>query len=113
AVPPGRDVVPARPGQRPDLPGPAVAGRPPLPPPPARRGGPHRLPRVQLVAGPPRPLPRHPRLLLRAPAAVGLVRVARAEDETRRGPRAVYPAVRGGLVPPARRGRPPRRAPLL
>ena len=74
---------------------PADARRPVLSRRAARRGRAHRLPGLQLVDRPPGQGPRHPRVLLRHAAGVGLGQPPRAEDAAVRRPRALQTAVRG------------------
>src|SRR5262245_48207619 len=102
-MPTGDHVVPPRPDQRADLPAIVVAGRPLLPASAARCGGPDRLPRLPLLAGPAGPFSRHPRFLLRAPSAMGLGRLARPQHAALGRSRPLLAALRGGVVSGTRR----------
>ena len=93
--------------------GPGQPGRSLLPPPAARRGRADRLPRLQLVDRPAGEGARHPGVLLRHAADLGLGRLADQEDAPLRRPRALQTAVRRAVVPRARLPRDVRRPSVL
>ncbi len=98
----GRNVVPPRAGESPQVLGPGRTGRPLLPPPAARRRRADRLSRLQLVDRMAGEDPRHPRILLHAAADLGLGHLAGKENAPSHRPRAMQSAVRGAVVPRAR-----------
>ena len=66
---------------------------------PARRGHPDRLSRIQLAPGPACARPRHPGVLLRPAATMGLGRLACEQDAPLGRSRPLHTALREGVVP--------------